>query len=579
MFLRLSPVIFIVILFIAATGQGQTGPWPKFRHDFQNSGQTPYTGPAAPVLYWTFATNDGIASSPSIGSNGTIYIGSGWLYTGASDSGLYAINPDGTMKWKFNAGNGIFSSPGIGPDGTVYFGSIDTYLYAVEDSVIYGKLRWKTDLGRFFILASPVVAPDGILYIGAPNFDFYALDPADGVILWTYSTNWCIISSAAVDANGRVYVGSKDHHVYAFNPSSNTPVWAFPTGTFYDGHLVDASPAIGADGTIYVGTDQYGAAGRTPTQVDTSFWAINPDGTIKWNLSIGNGVESSSALGPDGTVYFGSYDSCLYAVDDNGTHGTIKWKFPTNGFIDGSPAVDGDGHIYFGSRDSVLYALYPNGAVKWTYRLGGDIESSPTIDGRGYLYIGCFDGNLYCFGTGAPDVGVPDFEISPRIIAGESLIPTATIRNFRSAPREFRAACHIEREGSIIYADTIPVTLGDAEARQVSFAAWNTPAELDILYSLSIFVIEETDDNIGNNIIVRQTMAVNYICGDANGDDGVNVGDAVFVINYAFKGGLAPDPLASGDANCDGAVNVGDAVFLINYAFKGGLTPCSGCPD
>ena len=67
-----------------------------------------------------------------------------------------------------------------------------------------------------------------------------------------------------------------------------------------------------------------------------------------------------------------------------------------------------------------------------------------------------------------------------------------------------------------------------------------------------------------------------YFCGDANRDGGVNVGDAVYVINYIFKGGPAPAPVAAGDANCDGAVNVGDAVHVINYIFKSGPAPC--CP-
>jgi hypothetical protein len=67
-----------------------------------------------------------------------------------------------------------------------------------------------------------------------------------------------------------------------------------------------------------------------------------------------------------------------------------------------------------------------------------------------------------------------------------------------------------------------------------------------------------------------------YVCGDANSDGEVNVGDGVFVINYIFNSGAAPDPVGSGDANCDGDVNVGDAVFVINYVFNDGSAPC--CP-
>ena len=67
-----------------------------------------------------------------------------------------------------------------------------------------------------------------------------------------------------------------------------------------------------------------------------------------------------------------------------------------------------------------------------------------------------------------------------------------------------------------------------------------------------------------------------YICGDANGDRMVNVGDAVFMIAYIFKGGQAPDPLIAADVNSDGFANVGDAVYLIAYVFKGGNAP--DCP-
>ena len=66
-------------------------------------------------------------------------------------------------------------------------------------------------------------------------------------------------------------------------------------------------------------------------------------------------------------------------------------------------------------------------------------------------------------------------------------------------------------------------------------------------------------------------------CGDANGDGDTNVGDAVYIINYVFKGGPAPVPLCAGDSNGDGDTNVGDAVHLINYVFKGGPPPAADC--
>lgn len=64
------------------------------------------------------------------------------------------------------------------------------------------------------------------------------------------------------------------------------------------------------------------------------------------------------------------------------------------------------------------------------------------------------------------------------------------------------------------------------------------------------------------------------ICGDANGDLLVNITDAVFIIDFIFNGGAAPDPLESADANSDGLVNITDAVYLIRYIFNGGPAPC-----
>ncbi len=65
-----------------------------------------------------------------------------------------------------------------------------------------------------------------------------------------------------------------------------------------------------------------------------------------------------------------------------------------------------------------------------------------------------------------------------------------------------------------------------------------------------------------------------YLNADANRDSLLDVGDAVFIINYVFKGGPAPYPTEAADANCDHVINVGDAVHIINYIFKGGPSPC-----
>jgi len=88
---------------------------------------------------------------------------------------------------------------------------------------------------------------------------------------------------------------------------------------------------------------------------------------------------------------------------------------------------------------------------------------------------------------------------------------------------------------------------------------------------------------IGESPDTARTIDFEYVsigstvCGDANGDDVVNIGDPVFIINYVFKFGPTPDPLCSADANGDAAVNIGDPVYLINYIFKFGPAPIEPC--
>jgi hypothetical protein len=67
---------------------------------------------------------------------------------------------------------------------------------------------------------------------------------------------------------------------------------------------------------------------------------------------------------------------------------------------------------------------------------------------------------------------------------------------------------------------------------------------------------------------------VQFTRGDANSDKKVSLSDIVYLINYLFKFGPAPDPVQSGNANCDGKVSLGDIVYLINYLFKFGPAPC-----
>ena len=64
-----------------------------------------------------------------------------------------------------------------------------------------------------------------------------------------------------------------------------------------------------------------------------------------------------------------------------------------------------------------------------------------------------------------------------------------------------------------------------------------------------------------------------FLFGDASGDGLIDLGDVVFLVNYLYRNGPAPEPSRTGDANCDGIVDLGDLVYLTNYLFRGGTPP------
>ncbi len=181
-------------------------------------------------------------------------------------------------------------------------------------------------------------------------------------------------SSPAVGHDGTIYLGRFDQKLCAMDPDGRIK-WNFKTGS-----EVQSSPAVGQDGTIYFGCR------------DRKFYAVSPEGKKKWAFATGAWVDSSPALGQDGTIYFGSWDKLFYALNPDGT---LKWKFATGGEIDSSPAVGADETIYFGSHDKKFYALAPDGRKRWEYTTGGPIISSPAIDSNGVIYFTSVDGFCY----------------------------------------------------------------------------------------------------------------------------------------------------------------------------------------
>jgi outer membrane protein assembly factor BamB len=322
-------------------------------------GSSPLLAQVDGTVKWGYETGNPVYSSPAIGADGTIYVGS-------TDFNLHAINPNGTLKWKYATGNEIVSSPAIGVDGTIYVGSYDGYLYAVNPD---GILKWKYQTADV-IECSPAIGVDGTIYLGSYNGSFHAINP-DGTQKWIFNPGYgqpFAWTSPAIGSDGTIYTVSYDGNLYAINPNG-TVRWQFPAILFWS-----PSPAIGADGTIYAGCYL------------NYIHAINPDGTLKWKFTTGGPMQSSPAIGTDGTIYIGSDDHNLYAIKPDGT---LKWQYQTGGAIKVSAAIGADGTIFVGSYDANFYAINPDGTLKWTHAFTGyaNTFSSPAIGTDGTVYV------------------------------------------------------------------------------------------------------------------------------------------------------------------------------------------------
>jgi outer membrane protein assembly factor BamB len=325
-----------------------------------------------PLTKWRFATGFEVASSPAIGQDGTVYIGS-------RDGYAYAVNPNGTLKWNHRTGGLVFSSPAIAADGTVYIGSPDCHLYAINAD---GSLRWRyrTDGDAY---GSPAISSDGTVYFGSLDSSIYAVNP-DSTLKWRYRADGYVFSTSIAD-DGTVYAGSDDHYLYAIN-SDGTLKWRYLTG---DG--VYYSQGIAADGTVYFGSES------------GYFYALNADGTLKWRYLTGGPVGSSPVVAVDGTVYLGSNDCHLYALNADGT---LRWRYLTDEKV-ACPAIAADGTVYVLSGTN-MYAIGPDGTLKWRNPVGanGRVFLAPAIAPDGTIYVGA--GNyLYAVTGNSPLASSP----------------------------------------------------------------------------------------------------------------------------------------------------------------------------
>ncbi len=123
-----------------------------------------------------------------------------------------------------------------------------------------------------------------------------------------------------------------------------------------------------------------------------------------------------------------------------------------------------------------------------------------------------------------------------------------------------------------VLADT-PHEMVACEKHYQTGTAFSATADFDTTgWYEYFFVFSDGRDTVATT--PQMVLLKNLIIGDCNGSGAITISDAVFLINYIFAGGAAPNPLYVGDLNCSSAISISDVVYLINYIFSGGPPPC-----
>lgn len=339
-------------------------------------------------VYPAAGTIGPVRSSPSVRDN-TVYVGS-------DDDNLYALNAsNGSLKWSRNTGGDVVSTPYPVYDGSqyiVYFGSYSNYVYALTENNAQAP-GWpgvRVNIGNTIVSTTVV---DGYnIFLGSFDQKVYAVDMANGSIVWTSpSLGGSLISSPSV-GDTEMYIGSTNGKLYALNKADGTYLREFDTGG-----AVEGSAWVDWTGALFIGSSS-GRFYRLNASNFTQTWVWPSSG------SVGSIISSPWVESGLNAVYFGSNDGKLYAIDSTTGQPLAGFTpYQTGSAVRSSPLVWND-VVYFGSDDGKVYAISANtGAILpgWPYDTTNIVFSSPGlyyVDGiNDRIIVGSNSGQVFAF--------------------------------------------------------------------------------------------------------------------------------------------------------------------------------------
>jgi outer membrane protein assembly factor BamB len=306
--------------------------------EFATEGERHFQAPGihgvAPRSQIIFDPFDIFLSSPAVDGN-AVYFGSG-------DGNIYCVDAaSGKLRWKFKTGDVVHASPAV-VDGVVYVGSWDSYLYALDAATGAEKWRFKSGedkqmYNQVGFQSSPAVV-DGVVYVGCRDAHLYAIDARTGEKKWDYFANMSWVNSTPALSDGKVYAGTSDSgRFFSFDTSSGKISIDIKVGG-----LFFSSPAI-AGGLAYIGNH----TGKLYA-IDTA------SGAVAWTFQTDGSRENLDKIyGPDGRRKPDAFQRFFYDAADLYSAVRQSWSV---GSILSSPVVQ-NGTLYFGSTDGNLYAI------------------------------------------------------------------------------------------------------------------------------------------------------------------------------------------------------------------------------
>jgi len=149
------------------------------------------------------------------------------VYVGTDDGYLYALNANtGAQIWRYTAEDGIRSTPVIGTDNAIYFGCLDGQLYALTTAGTI-KSGFPVQLSDDEILSTPAIALDGTIVVYTAEDMVYGVN-SNGTIAWQVPLPGygkgkrakgpkfeLFYPSPTIGEDGTIYVASAEAGVFA----------------------------------------------------------------------------------------------------------------------------------------------------------------------------------------------------------------------------------------------------------------------------------------------------------------------------------------------------------------------------